>query len=398
MMDSTLKNANILIVDDQVANIKVLTGLLEIQGYSNVKTTTDPRLVIDLFEEFKPDLILLDLAMPYLTGFQVMEQLKPLIPATSFLPILVLTADISADAKRHSLAGGAKDFLTKPFDLIEVDLRIRNLLETRHLHQLLENQNEILEEKVKERTLELEQAYRKLEIANEELKILDQAKIDFLCLISHEIRTPLNGILGFTDLLKSEIKSPDLLKYLEYLETSATRLERFSYQALMITELRTRGRKILPEKVSLRDILDHASAQLADTIQSKKITILLEPDPSVHAISGDRELLHTCFTNLLDNAVKYSSPNEEVIVKTFSDDRYVVCEIIDKGPGFSDGALKDLYGLFGLGEKHMDQHTGLNLALSKLIMDAHQGQIEVQNNQPKGATVRLTFSNVPMNN
>lgn len=154
-MEPTLKNAHILIVDDEQANIDVLTGLLEIKGYINVYPTTEPRLVLDLFQEIKPDIILLDLMMPHLTGFQVMEQLNPLIPDSTYLPILVLTADVTAESKLRALAGGAKDFLTKPFDLTEVDLRISNLLQTRFLHTQLQNQNEILEEKVLQRTMRL---------------------------------------------------------------------------------------------------------------------------------------------------------------------------------------------------------------------------------------------------
>ena len=114
MVDSTLKNASILIVDDQQANIDILKGLLILQGYINVKTLTDPRQVYDAFIGFKPDLILLDLVMPHLNGFQIMKQLRPLIPEDSYLPILVLTADVTAEAKRKALKDGAKDFLTKP--------------------------------------------------------------------------------------------------------------------------------------------------------------------------------------------------------------------------------------------------------------------------------------------
>jgi len=155
MIDPTLKNANILIVDDQQANIDVLVGLLEFKGFINIKTTTDSRLAVSLFEELKPDLLLLDLKMPHLNGFQVMEQLKPLIPTDTYFPILILTADITHEAKQLSLSGGATDFLAKPFDLVEVDLRIKNLLKARYLHKQLENQNQILEEKVKERNAEL---------------------------------------------------------------------------------------------------------------------------------------------------------------------------------------------------------------------------------------------------
>jgi CheY-like chemotaxis protein len=148
MIDSTFKNANILIVDDMEANIAILVGLLEIHGFTNITTTTDPLSTVSLFKSFKPDLILLDLMMLQLSGYEVMEQLKPLIPAGTYMPILVLTADISPNAKQRALADGAKDFLAKPFDFIEVILRIRNLLETRYLHQQLENQNKLLEEKI----------------------------------------------------------------------------------------------------------------------------------------------------------------------------------------------------------------------------------------------------------
>lgn len=158
MLEETIKNAQILIVDDQEANVFLLKGLLQRAGYANLKSTTDSRQTSTLFEEIHPDLILLDLMMPRLDGFQVMELLRPLIPDGTYLPILVLTADVNPQAKQRALAGGAKDFLTKPFDPTEVLLRIRNLLETRFLHLQLQNQNQILDGKVRERTQELEEA------------------------------------------------------------------------------------------------------------------------------------------------------------------------------------------------------------------------------------------------
>jgi putative nucleotidyltransferase with HDIG domain len=156
MLTSTLTDACILIVDDQESNVAVLVSLLTKKGYKNLKTTTDSRLVVALCDEFKPDLILLDLMMPHLDGFQVMEQLRPHIPDDVYLPILILTADATQTTKQHALASGAKDFLAKPLDVIEVMLRIQNLLETRRLHLQQQNQNQILEEKVRARTLDIE--------------------------------------------------------------------------------------------------------------------------------------------------------------------------------------------------------------------------------------------------
>jgi two-component system sensor histidine kinase/response regulator len=330
--------------------------------------------------------------MPHLNGFEVMDQLNSIIPPDGYLPILVLTADITAEARQRALSGGAKDFLSKPFDLYEVRLRINNLLETLYLYQRLENQNQILEEKVKERTFELEKTCRELDQANIELKALDQAKGDFLDLISHEIRTPLNGIKGFTDMLKSEIQKPELLEYLEYLDKSVIRLEKFSYQALLITELRANNTRIKKEDVPLVDLFNHSKGMFTEVIRSKRINLQLRNDKSVTVIPGNWEFLQICFDYLIDNAVKYSLPGEAVIVKVYPDNASTVCEFIDNGPGFSPVALNKLYGLFSIGDRHLDQNTGLNLALIKLIMDAHKGQIHVSNNQPGGATVKLTFN------
>jgi two-component system sensor histidine kinase/response regulator len=394
MTDSTFKDAKILIVDDKQANIDILLELLEVQEYTKVQATTDPRLVVSIFESFKPDLILLDMMMPYLSGFEVMEQLKTLVPGNTFLPILVLTADISQEMKQRALSGGAKDFLAKPFDLNEVSLRIKNLLETRYYYQLLENQNQVLEEKVRERTLNLQKANHELDLANNELKTLDKAKFDFLKLISHEIRTPLNGIKGFTDILRSEISEPELLEYLEFLESSVTRLEKFSYVALLITELQTCTAEIQTENVPVCELFNHSKSLYQEIVRSKKLNVRFQKDPSITVLNGNGRFLQVCFDSLADNAFKYSSPGDDVIVKADSDDEFIIIEFIDHGPGFSSAALDNLYKLFWVGDGHVDKNTGLNLALIKLIMDAHHGRIEVLNNQTKGATVRLKFKKI----
>jgi len=148
MIDVTLKNANILIVDDQQTNIDLLEEFLKMQGFVNIQTTTDQLMTVSLFKSFQPDLILLDLMMPGLSGYDILDQLKPLIPIDTYYPVLILSADMAPSAKQRALALGARDFITKPFDFLEVFLRIRNLLETRYLHQELEKKNRILEEKI----------------------------------------------------------------------------------------------------------------------------------------------------------------------------------------------------------------------------------------------------------
>ena len=148
-------NANILIVDDQASNVSLLTQLLTESGYLHVSSTTDPTEVCALHRKNSYDLILLDLQMPGMDGFQVMEALKT-NDADSYLPVIVLTAQ--PGHKLQALQVGAKDFISKPFDLIEVRLRIHNMLEVRLLHKKLEQHNALLEQVVAERTAELRES------------------------------------------------------------------------------------------------------------------------------------------------------------------------------------------------------------------------------------------------
>jgi putative two-component system response regulator len=129
-----LTDARILVVDDERVNVVLLERILEQDGYRNVKSVTDPTEAVALYDQFEPDLVLLDLHMPKLDGFAVMKLLSERISDDTFLPLLILTADIRPEIKRRALAAGAKDFVTKPFDRTEVLLRIQNLLETRFLH------------------------------------------------------------------------------------------------------------------------------------------------------------------------------------------------------------------------------------------------------------------------
>lgn len=152
------QQGRILIADDDSAIVALLERILSRAGYSDVSSTTNSSAVIGMFEELSPDLLILDLTMPEPDGFEIMARLGNIIPAGSYVPILVLTGNPTAEVKQQALAEGAKDFLTKPFDVPEVVLRINNLLETRFLHLQTRRHNRILEARVRQRTRKLEEA------------------------------------------------------------------------------------------------------------------------------------------------------------------------------------------------------------------------------------------------
>jgi len=159
---SEILNSHILIVDDQEANIALLMQLLTDAGYNRVSSTTDPLSVGDLHRQEHFDLILLDLQMPVMNGFEVMEELTRDLK-DDYLPVIVITAQ--PGHKLQALKAGAKDFISKPFDLVEVKTRIHNMLEVRHLYKKVSEFNVVLERTVQERTAELrdsEERYRRL--------------------------------------------------------------------------------------------------------------------------------------------------------------------------------------------------------------------------------------------
>jgi len=163
MTSLDIRASRILIVDDQESVVKLLQGILEAEGFQNLTATTDPRQAKALHQECQPDLILLDLHMPHVHGVDLLDEFRS-IHVSQYVPILILTSDLTPEAKQRTLSHGAKDFLVKPFDNSEVVLRVKNLLETRALYKELKRHGETLEQRVRDRTKQLAEA--QVEILN----------------------------------------------------------------------------------------------------------------------------------------------------------------------------------------------------------------------------------------
>ena len=156
--EDPILGARILAADDEEENLRLMRRILERAGFRAFTATRDPREVPRLFAEVRPDLVLLDLHMPGMDGMEVMEALSPSLVASGYLPVLMISGDLTPEARQRALSRGAKDFLAKPYDPAEAVLRIRNLLQTRFLHLEVQRQNRELEARVAERTAELEAA------------------------------------------------------------------------------------------------------------------------------------------------------------------------------------------------------------------------------------------------
>ena len=396
MINSNPKTAKILIVDDNQSNIDVLTGFLDDEGFTNYTTTTDSRRVAELFDKFNPDLILLDLQMPYFNGFQIMEQLNALIPKEIYLPILVLTADATTETKLKALSAGAKDFLSKPFDLSEVELRIKNLLLTRVLNVQLRSQNLILEEKVEERTLELKNTIFELIAAKEKAEESDRLKSAFLANISHEIRTPMNGILGFTQLLLDPDYSSDQKEgFINLVHQSGQRMLNTVNGIIEISKIQA-GLVIVSEKeTDLNKSIEELVWLFKPEAEKKGLKLIVDKILPVteNNIMTDRSKFDSILSSLIKNAIKYTESGT-IYVGCGNNGSVVEFYVKDTGIGIPKPRQIEIFDSFiqaDISHKRAFQGSGLGLSISKSYVEILGGKIWVESEEGKGSTFFFTL-------
>ncbi|MCK9203817.1 MAG: hybrid sensor histidine kinase/response regulator [Bacteroidales bacterium] len=379
----------ILAVDDNPKNLRVLAALLASNQYM-VDYAFRGMDAIKFASEQEYDLILMDVMMPEMDGYEACTKIKQ-ADLNKEAPVIFLTAKNDLESLKRGFASGGIDYVTKPFNGEELMTRVNTHIELKQLRDRQKEINRWLEEKVRERTRELNEANITLEKANRELQTLDTAKTDFLRLINHEIRTPLNALNGYIQILKNEHFPEDIREMLTFLDRASSRLEKFLMVVLQITELLTNDRPLQKEPVPIRELIDTSIKNNMELIENKKHIVKIISDKFGIMINGNRKLLQHCFDSLLENAIEFSEVGSLIILRYTIHDSGIEYEVIDEGSGFSEMAINNLYKFFAPGGQHVDQNAGLALALAKMTMDAHQGTIQAANNPGKGATVKLNF-------
>jgi PleD family two-component response regulator len=225
--ENYLKTARFLIIDDEPVSASAVEISLAAAGQEDVRIVNNPCDALAAYREYQPDLVLLDISMPLMDGFQVLEELRLQIPPDEYMPVIVITADPAETTRRRALAAGANDFLTKPFGATELRLRVRNLLETRFLHLGLREVNRRLDERVCERTQELETALDELRQTQRQA-IREQrlhAFSDMASGVVHDFNNVLMIMMSLADLMSRE--SPqneiDLQSYVGTMQAATDR-------------------------------------------------------------------------------------------------------------------------------------------------------------------------------
>jgi signal transduction histidine kinase len=393
-----LHQAKILIVDDEEPNVLLLERILQRMQFANIISTTDSREAAALFTDFQPDLVLTDWLMPQVDGFALVEQIRALTGSDEYLPIVVLTADMTQQTRQRALAAGATDFLTKPFDHLTVLLRIANLLQARLSYLKIQEQNAALEESVRDRTVELEQALtelkrtQRLAIQQERLAALGAMAGG----IAHDFNNALTIVMGFGELLLRDAEH-GLSKENATLPLT-TILTAAKDAAKVVRRLREfyrpdeSGDQRLP--VDLNQLIEQAILLTqprwhTETIaRGCTITITTELG-EIPNIAGDAAALREALTNLIFNAVDAMPKGGAITLRTHPEGEAVVLEISDTGIGMSEEVrercLEPFFSTKG------ERGTGLGLSMVFGIIHRHGGTIDIKSESGKGTTFALSL-------
>lgn len=398
-----LTDSRILIVDDQTANLQVLAAVLEFAGYTNVTCLSDSRNIIQVFQEVRPDLILLDLHMPHVDGLAAMDQLAAVIPQDDYLPILVLTGDNTSEAKEKALSHGAHDFLSKPLNRTEVQLRVKNLLETRHLHLQLKSQNASLEQQVRERTEladELGRTNQKLRdtqahlIHSEKMSGLGQ----LVAGIAHEINNPLSFVINNIFIVQESLEK--LAAQSDELPPSAS--ERVGKMRARIGDAHLGATRVkeLVSKLRTFSRLDEGTVKTINIHESIESVLLflrhkMEGRIEVERRYGDVQML-TCLAgelnqvlmNIVANAIDAIEGPGRITLATEQQDGQFVIRVRDTGKGIPEDIRNRVFEPF-FTTKPVGKGTGLGLAVSYGIMKAHRGSMEFSSRTGEGTEFTL---------
>ncbi|HTP89906.1 MAG TPA: response regulator [Terriglobales bacterium] len=391
--------SRILVVDDRPDNLRVLEAVLEYAGYTDVHCLNDSRDLLSVFESVQPDLVLLDLHMPHVDGIEAMDRLATVISEGDYLPVLVLTGDNTLEARQRALKHGASDFLQKPLNRVEVELRVRNLLETRRLHLRLKTQNTHLEQQTEDlkRTNQTLRETQTQLIHSEKMAGLGQ----LVAGIAHEINNPLAFVVNNLFIIREKLGRlagaglPEELA--GRISSMQTRVEEAEAGALRV--------KDLVAKLRTFSRLDEGTVKTVDIHESIESVLLflrhkLDGRIDIRRNYGDAGML-TCYAgelnqvlmNVIANAIDAIEGRGSITLTTGRQNGQFFLSVRDTGKGIPAEIGNRVFDPF-FTTKAVGEGTGLGLAISYGIVKAHKGSMEFSSTVGQGTefVVRIPVS------
>jgi CheY-like chemotaxis protein len=398
--------AKVLVVDDEPINIKLIRKCLTTEGYEKIVSTSQATEAISLVQREMPDIILLDIMMPGLSGLEILRRLRA-EEALAGIPVVILTASTDAATKQQAFDLGATEFLTKPIEPVELLPRVKNALLVKSHQDHMQEYAGALEQEIAGQVKSIEKYAVALETANEMLRrsreaaqIADRAKSRFLANMSHEIRTPLTSIIGFGEEMLDELQTTPrcegLLPHVETMVKNGRHLLEVVNDILDLSKIEAGGFTIEVRRYSPLEICSEVVNSLQMQAERKGLCLALQcSGPVPETIPTDAVCLRRILLNLLGNAIKFTETGSvRLAVGLLHEQAEPVLEfrVIDTGVGIQADALPRLFRPFVQADASVARRyggTGLGLTVSRYLAEKLNGTITVESEVGRGSTFCL---------
>jgi two-component system, sensor histidine kinase and response regulator len=353
------------VVDDEANNLTVIELLLSHNDYE-LSYFDRGMSMLEAMQDRLPDLILLDVMMPGIDGIELCHRLKR-DDRTKHIPIVMVTALSSREDLSRCLEAGADDFISKPLNGLELRARVRSLLRIKRQYDELQGLVHLREEML-------------------------QLRMDLSHMVIHDLRNPLANILLSCQILQMRGLDDRTAPKIQQIEYAGHRLESMIDSLLMTAKLESGKLALHPTSVDLPELVQSVCAEFAAIAAQQGVNLVQELARGELRIEGDATLLRRVLDNLLSNALKFAPAQSDVTVAVLMHDDQVLLQVRDRGQGVNPELRDQIFAKFEVGQ-HLPQvkQIGLGLAFCKLVVEAHNGQIHVGDNQPSGCMFTITL-------
>lgn len=367
----------ILVVDDVTKNLQVLGNILMEEGYE-IALASDGFEALETVESDKPDLILLDIMMPELSGYDVCRKLKA-NDTTKEIPIVFLTARSETEDIVKGFSLGGSDYITKPFKREELLARIDTHLKLKRSRDIIVHQNE-------------------------QLKKLNEEKNEFLGIAAHDLKNPLNSIKGLAELLimdHGDTPKEEVLEYAELIKSSSEYMLQIIIDLLNVNAIEEGKVNFQIDTIDFVELTETLLTKFTKMSSAKEIKLNFSAENSIHYIDADAVRLQQVIENLVSNAIKFSPFNKNIWIKISDlNNGKTKLEVKDEGPGLTEDDLKKLFGKFArlsAQPTNNENSTGLGLSIVKKLVEGMNGAIRCESVYGEGASFILEMNTAQFN-
>lgn len=381
----------VLVVDDIAANRNLLGDTLEPKGYE-VLLASNGAMALKVAQKAKPGVILLDVNMPDMDGYEVCRQLKS-NEALTEIPVIFITANDDMQSLVKGFQVGGVDYISKPFKQQEVLMRIETHLKIHSLTQALEISNEALADK----NVVLEEEVTRRREAEEKAIEANEAKSRFLSFISHEMRAPLNAIIGFSEELTDNLNSEDQLDSKEdakSIHRSGNHLLGLINHLLDLSKIEAGKMPLNLEEFNPGTLIEELARDVDPLVRNKKNTLKLDIDPSLNRLKADVTKMKQVMMNLISNAAKFTQEGDITIRLENGGAGRVQIQIVDTGIGMKEEELSRLFQAYQQANDTTSNRfggTGLGLVISRHYCRLMGGDLTVESKVGHGSTFTMNL-------